>query len=192
MRYRTGWAALAVVLALSVGAARARECDGVSFPDRVTVQGQSLTLNGLGIRKATWFGIKVYVGALYLAHPSSDASAILGAREPSEIVLHFLWSVSAGQLRGAWSEGFAKSAAEALPQLRSRIAQLNGWMTGVKSGQSMAFVHVPGKGIEYLLDGVPRGTIAGDDFATAFLGIWLGQKPPGRQLKAGLLGGACR
>ena len=38
-----------------------RECDGVSFPDHVQARGQTLTLNGLGLRKATVFGIKVYV-----------------------------------------------------------------------------------------------------------------------------------
>ncbi len=191
MRYRLWCAALAAALVLPAGAVRARECDGVSFPEHLTVQGQTLTLNGLGIRKATWFRIKVYVGALYLAHPSSDAAAILKASEPSEIVLHFMWSVSASQLREAWKDGFAKSAAAQLPQLRSRIAQFDRWMTGAKSGQSMAFVHVPGQGIEYLLDDAPRGRITGDDFARALLGIWLGQKPPGRALKAGLLGGAC-
>jgi Chalcone isomerase-like len=33
--------------------------------------------------------------------------------------------------------------------------------------------------------------VEGDDFARAFLAIWLGAKPPNPSLKAGLLGGAC-
>ena len=185
-------AAVSVVLALSVGSARAGQCDGVSFPDHVTVQGRSLTLNGLGIRKATFLRIKVYVAALYLAQPSGDAPAILAAHEPSEIVLHFLWSASASQLRGAWRDGFDRSAAGEQAQLKSRIAQFLAWMHGVKSGQRMTFVHVPGQGIEYRLEGVPQGTIAGEDFASAFFGIWLGRSPPGRALKAGLLGGKCQ
>ena len=192
MSMRVCWAVLVAALILPLGTARARECDGVSFPEHLTVQGQTLTLNGLGIRTATFLRIKVYVGALYLAHPSGDAAAILGAREPSEMVLHFLWGVSASRLRDAWNQGFAQSAPAQRARLRSRLAQFDRWMVGVKSGQSMAFVHVPGKGLAYLLDGVPRGTIAGDDFARAFLGIWLGPRPPGRQLRAGLLGGTCR
>ena len=184
--------ALAALLAAAGGVAQARQCDGVSFPEHVTVHGQTLTLNGLGIRKATFFRIKVYVGALYLAHPSADAAAILGTDQPSEIVLHFLWHVTTGELRDAWREGFKASAPQELPALRARIAQLNGWMHGVGSGQSMTFVHRSGQGIEYLLNGVPQGSIAGADFARAFLGIWLGAHPPGRALKAGLLGGACR
>jgi len=34
-------------------------------------------------------------------------------------------------------------------------------------------------------------TIKGDDFARAFLSIWLGTHPPNAGLKTGLLGGAC-
>ena len=72
--------------------------------------GQTLTLNGLGLRKATIFGIKVYVGALYVAHPTADANAILNSRDPVEIDLAFVFHASAGQLRDAWEEGFARSA----------------------------------------------------------------------------------
>lgn len=190
MRFRC--IALAVVLAAAGGVAQARQCDGVSFPEQVTVHGQRLTLNGLGIRKATFFRINVYVGALYLAHPSADAAAILKADEASELVLHFRWHVTTGELRSAWREGFKKSAPGKLGALHARIAKLNGWMHGVGSGQTMTFVHLPGHGIEYLLNGVRQGSIEGADFARAFLGIWLGPHPPGKALKAGLLGGKCQ
>ena len=191
---RTGWKSMALAAALLIasGGAQARQCDGVSFPEQVTVHGQSLRLNGLGLRKATFFRIKVYVGALYLAHPSTDAAAILSSDQPSEIVLHMLWHVTAGELRSAWREGFRHSAPQQLAALRGRIAELNGWMHGLGSGQTMAFVHLPGKGIEYLLNGVAQGSIPGTDFARAFFGIWLGPHPPGRAPKAGLLGGPCR
>lgn len=186
--------AMALLLApclSSAGTTAARECDGVSFPGRIQVRGETLTLDGLGLRKATIFGIKVYVGALYVLHPTADAARILNSREPAEVELRFVFRVTAGQLRDAWQEGFEKSAATELPQLRSRIAQLNGWMTGVGSGQRMTFLRIPGVGIQYSLDGNVLGTISGDDFATAFLAIWLGSSPPSPELRAGLLGGRC-
>jgi hypothetical protein len=179
---------------LCVGSAQAavsRECDGLSFPRRIEAKGDTLTLNGLGLRKATFLGIKVYVGALYVAHPSADAEAILSSPDPIELRLRFVLGVSAGELRDAWHEGFKKSAAAALPRLQSRIAQLDAWMRGVKSGQQMTFLRIPGVGIEYALDGRPLGTIQGDDFARSFLAIWLGSSPPSRALRAGLLGGPC-
>jgi hypothetical protein len=190
-------AALLVLAGLFAGAAFAAaaapgECDGVSFPEHVQAGGRTLTLNGLGLRKATVFGIKVYVGALYVTQPTADAAAILSSKEPAQMELRFTFHVTAGQLRDAWQEGFEKSAPGQLPQLRSRIAQLDGWMTSVGSGQRMTFLRIPGGGIEYSLDGVVKGTIPGDDFATAFLAIWLGSSPPSEALRAGLLGGACQ
>ena len=38
------------------------------------------------------------------------------------------------------------------------------------------------------LNGKQLGTIEGDDFGTALLLVWLGDKPPSDELKAGLLG----
>jgi hypothetical protein len=172
-------------------AAVASACDGVSFPEQVQAQGETLTLNGLGLRKVTFFGIKVYVGALYLRHPTADAREILISREPAEIELRFVFHATAGQLRDAWKEGFEKSAPGQLASLQSRIAQLQSWMKGVGSGQRMTFLRMPGVGIRYSLDGTVQGTIPGDDFARAFLSIWLGSSPPSPQLRAGLLGGPC-
>lgn len=174
------------------GTATARDCDGVSFPDQIQARGETLTLNGLGLRKATIFGIKVYVGALYLAHPTGDAAAILDSQQPAAVELRFVFHVTAGQLRSAWQEGFEKSAAGELPRLQGRIGQLNGWMQGVGSGQRMTFLRIPGVGTQYSLDGAVQGTISGDDFSKAFLAIWLGPAPPSPELRAGLLGGECK
>ena len=176
----------------SAATAVARQCDGVWFPEHIQARGETLTLNGLGLRKATIFGIKVYVGALYLAHPTADASAILSSRDPVEIDLAFVFRASADQLRNAWDEGFERSAPDKLPQLRGRITQLENRMTTLKSGQRVSFLHIPGVGIQFSLDGAVQGIIPGDDFAAAFLGIWLGGSPPSPELRAGLLGGPCR
>src|SRR5262245_6919743 len=42
------------------------ECLAVKVPDSVKTGGADLVLNGLGIRKATFLEVKVYVAALYL------------------------------------------------------------------------------------------------------------------------------
>jgi len=184
--------AAALVLCLGgTAAAAARECDGVSFPEHIQAGGRTLTLNGLGLRKATFLRIKVYVGALYVAHPTGDASAILSSRDPVEIELAFVFRATAGQLRDAWEEGFERSTHGNVAPLRSRITELENRMTAVRSGQRVSFVRIPGVGIQFSLDGAVQGTIRGDDFATAFLGIWLGPSPPSPELRAGLLGGPC-
>ena len=55
----------------------------------------------------------------------------------------------------------------------------------------LIFTHKPGAGIQVDVNGTVKGTIPGDDFARAFLSIWLGAHPPNAGLKAGLLGGDC-
>ena len=180
-----------LLLALAAGVAQGRECKGVSFPDKVEVDGSTLLLNGLGLRQATAFKVNVYVGALYLVKTSSDASAILGSNAPMEVALQFVRSVGADDLRKGWSEGFEKNAKDQLPALKDRIAMINGWMADAKSGERLTFIHRPGAGVEVNVNGTVKGTVKGDDFAKAFLSIWLGADPPNPELKAGLLGGAC-
>jgi len=41
------------------------------------------------------------------------------------------------------------------------------------------------------VNGRVAGRIDGDDFARAFLSIWLGEHPPNPDLRAGRLGGRC-
>lgn len=180
-----------IAAVLGAGVAHAKECKGISFPEQAQVEGSNLSLNGLGLRQATFLKVNVYVAALYVAKTSSDAGAILGSSGPSELILHFVRDVGADDVRKGWDEGFAKNSKDQLPALKERIAMLNGWMSDMKSGQRLTFIHKPGAGIQVDVNGAVKGTIKGDDFAKAFLAIWLGAEPPNPELKAGLLGGAC-
>jgi Chalcone isomerase-like len=180
-----------LVAVLGMGVADAKECKGVNFADQAQVEGGTLTLNGLGLRQATAFKVNVYVAALYVAKPSSDPSVLLASNSPSELVLQFVRNVGADDLRKGWSEGFEKNAKDQLPALKERIAELNGWMADVKTGQRLTFIRKPGAGLQVDVNGTVKGTIKGDDFAKAFLSIWLGANPPNPEIKAGMLGGAC-
>jgi hypothetical protein len=53
------------------------------------------------------------------------------------------------------------------------------------------FMFKPGVGVEVNVNATAKSTLKGDDFAKAFLSIWLGADPPNPEIKAGLLGGAC-
>ena len=180
-----------VVAAVGAGVAHGKECKGVNFPDQAQVEGSALMLNGLGLRQATAFKVNVYVAALYVAKTSSDPNALLGSNTLSELILHFVRNVGADDLRKGWSEGFEKNAKDQLPALQERIAKLNGWMADVKTGERLTFIHKPGTGLQVDVNGSVKGTIKGDDFAKAFLAIWLGADPPNPEIKAGMLGGAC-
>jgi hypothetical protein len=182
---------VSMMTAFGMGVAHGKECQSVNFPEQVQLDGSTLTLNGLGLRQATIFKVNVYVAALYVAHVSSDALALLGSNTPKELILHFLHNVSDDELKKAWEEGFEHNAKEQLAALKERIAMLKSWMVDMKSGQRLTFIHKPGAGIQVEVNGTVKGMIKGDDFATAFLSIWLGPHPPNADLKSGLLGGAC-
>jgi Chalcone isomerase-like len=180
-----------LLLMVALAAAQAKTCKGVDFPEHLQVAGSDLTLNGLGMRKATFLKVNVYVGALYVTRPSRDPQPLIDPGTPAELILHFVRGVGVGDLRDAWKEGFEKVAKDQLPALSARITTLDGWMSDVKTGQRLTFTRLPGSGIQVDVNGVVKGTIPGDDFARALLTIWLGANPPNPELKSGLLGGDC-
>ena len=170
----------------------AATCRDIQFPDSVKVGGADLVLNGLGIRKATLLGIKVYVAGLYLPQKSEIPGGILGTDGRWQLVLHFVREVGASDIRDAFQEGFEKGAGDKLAALGPRIESLKARMTDFKTGQSLTFTHDPATGVMVDANGVTGPAIEGAEFATALLTIWLGAKPPNEDLKSGLLGGACQ
>src|SRR5215813_8409365 len=112
---------VSVLTALSIGVAHGKDCQGVTFPEQAQIDGSTLTLNGLGLRQATFLKVNVYVAALYVAHVSSDAHVLLGSNTPKELILHFLHNVSDDELKKAWEEGFAHTATAQRAALHERI-----------------------------------------------------------------------
>src|ERR1700722_9316500 len=180
-----------LVLAVLGAAAQAKECKGITFPEHLQVSGNDLTLNGLGMRKATLLNVNVYVGVLFVARSANDPQPLIDPGSPAELILHFVRNVGVGDLRDAWKEGFEKVAKDQLPALSARITTLNGWMSSMETGQRLTFTRLPGAGIQVDVNGAVKGTIPGDDFARALMTIWLGPNPPNSELKSGLLGGTC-
>ncbi|MBN1196483.1 MAG: chalcone isomerase family protein [Candidatus Aminicenantes bacterium] len=165
----------------------AAELRGVEMPDRITIAEQSMVLNGMALRKKVIF--KVYVAGLYLPDKESDARKILSADSPRRTVMHFLRSVGAGKVNGAWYEGLEANTPGYSADLKQRFDKLAGFMEDVKSGDELVFTYLPGKGTEVTVKGSVKGTIEGKDFADALFACWIGEKPgPGEGFKNGLLG----
>ena len=178
-----------LVLALQLAVAHAAECIGVTMPDQLELGGKTLVLNGLGTRLATMLKVKVYVAGLYLERHSQDAAAIVAADRPWHLALKFVRGVTKGEITDAWTDGFKKNAPD-YASVAKRVATLNESMTDLKSGSSLTFSYLPGEGTTVAIDGDRKATIAGADFASALLSVWLG-KPPNKEIKIGLLGGEC-
>src|SRR5262245_60204122 len=139
-----------------VRAAYGRECLNVSFPDQTSVEGSTLTLNGLGLRQATALKVNVYVAALYNTKTSTDANSILGASAPKQLILHFVRSVGRSDLTKAWDEGFEANAEAKLSPLKELIEKLKSLRTNMSSGDRLSFTYKPGGGVIVDTAGVVR------------------------------------
>lgn len=177
--------ACALTMALALSATAAEKGD-VKMPDTIEVAGQKLDLNGMGIREATIFAIDVYVAGLYVPKKSSDPQTLMTSDVPKKLVLSFVRDIDADDITDAFTESFEKNKFG--PAVQKQLARLNGWMTDMKDGQSMSFTYVPGEGLTVEVLGKTKGVIEGKDFQARFLSIWLGENPPNRGLKKGLLG----
>jgi hypothetical protein len=180
---------LALTAAIAMAApAWAKEFAGVSMPDTITIDGKALSLNGLGLREATFLKIDVYVAGLYLEKTNSDPEAILASGDAKQLKMRFLRGVSRKDVVGSWKEGVAKNAGAAAGAVQDRFEKLYAAMTDVAEGDDLILTEMPGKGVTATLKGKDLVTLAGEDFARVLWSIWLGKTPPNPELKQGLLG----
>jgi Chalcone isomerase-like len=180
--------ALALVFCATVAAAAlAGEVAGVRIPDMATVEGKTLKLNGMGLRKKVVF--KVYVAGLYLEQPSKDPRAIVSSDQIKSIRLSILRSLQAGKITEAITEGFEKNSKADMPALKARLERFNAMFPDVKEGDEIVMTYVPGKGTIVTAKGVEKGVIEGKDFADALFSVWLGPNPVQEDLKKALLAG---
>lgn len=175
-----------LLLALSLSA-HAKTLAGVTLPDTVPLGGQTVTLNGVGLREK--FFVDIYVGGLYLTHPTRDADTAIAADEPKRVVMHFIYNaVTREQIVETFHEGFGGLPGVAAQQ--ANVDKVIGWVpaAGVVRGDEMVFDYVPGTGTTFYVKGKAMGTIPGTEFMKLVFGVYLGPKPPTEDLKRGMLG----
>ncbi|QDG53000.1 hypothetical protein FIV42_20290 [Persicimonas caeni] len=170
--------------------ATAAECADVKFPNSITLDGDKLQLNGLGLREATAFNVDVYVAALYVEKKSKSGSKLVNAKGKKRLILRFVRDVDKGDVRDAIKEGISKSKYGG-KTLGAKAKKLSSWMGAVEEGDKFIYTYIPGKGVTFAHNGSTKGTIEGEKFAKALFDIWLGANPPNKGLKTGLLGGEC-
>jgi hypothetical protein len=178
-------ALLTLFLALPAGAGTLA---GVTLPDKAEVGGQTLVLNGMGLRSKLF--IKVYVGGLYLTQKEKAAAKILGADTPRRMVMHFLYSVNKEQMCEAWDEGLTQNTPKAAADVKKNFTTLCSWMEAIPKGNKIVLTYVPGEGTHVEVNGKEKGTLEGKATADAILNTWIGPDPaPGADFKKAVLGG---
>ncbi|MFO1324481.1 MAG: chalcone isomerase family protein [Burkholderiales bacterium] len=181
-----------MVFALCIGPpALAVELVGVALPEKASVGGQALVLNGAGVLHK--FIFRIYVGSLYLPHKADDLPGVL-ANGPRRIQMNLLRDLTADQLIGALVGGLdannspaemaaVKAPMDDLVRIMRRFKDVD-----MKERDVLTLDFVDG-GTKVALNGEPIVVIPGAAFNDALTRIWLGEKPAHRSLKKAMLGG---
>jgi hypothetical protein len=186
-------ALLGLVLGAALGFARAQPVvvEGVKFDPTATVGGQTLMLNGAGLRTRAFF--KVYAAGLYVPQKSGDAGTLLAQTGPRRVALNMLRNVDGDTFATSLLDGLkANHSEEQLGAIKPQVEQLQAIFKAVgeaKKGDAIQIDWVPDTGTRIVINGQPRGEpIAGAAFFGALLRIWLGDKPADASLKKAMLG----
>jgi len=172
-----------------LGRARAVMFHGTDLPDSVMVDGETLRLNGAGLREVTFLDINVYVAALYLPEPSHDPAAIMAMPGPKVLVLLFLHGATKAQVETQFRTGerINCGAGECnradLPDFERLIAAL----PAVAVGDRLTYIYEPQR-VRVQLNTRLIGDYPNADLSEQLLRAFIGPHPPSEDVKRGLLG----
>jgi hypothetical protein len=177
---------LFLALAFSV---QAIEIKSVKVDETAQLGGNSLVLNGAGVRTKMMF--KVYVAALYLTQKQTEANAVISDAGNKRVSMHFLRELSAEKLLHALDEGFtANNSAAEMTAVDAQMKAFRQMMTSakeVKDGDVILLDYTTA-GTQVSLNGKALGTVEGAAFNQALLRVWLGAHPVDASLKKAMLG----
>ena len=159
---------------------------GLDFSETVTVQQETLVLNGLGLREKYW--IDIYVAGLYVPEKTSDPQTIMSPNTAKRIHSKFIYSsVPKEKMIETLEENILRNPGIS-ENTKSKIYQCGKWMEDFSTGDEIFFDYVPGKGTTFVVKGQKKGTIEGVEFMQAIFSMYVGKSPATEALKTGLLG----
>jgi Chalcone isomerase-like len=189
-----GWGALSAGLPAlfpTMAGAQTMDLAGAKFPPSVSLAGQSLQLNGAGIRYK--FVVKVYAAGLYLASKAGTPESVLAASGPKRLQVAMLRDIDANELGRLFTRGMQDNASreefsKVIPGT-IRMADIFSARKRLLAGDSFSVDFVPGVGTSVLVNGQAQAEpIREPEFFNALLRIWLGPVPADAGLKSALLG----
>lgn len=166
--------------------ANAKTLEGINFPDEVNCAGENLPLQGLALRKATIFGIKVYAFAYYSKNPIKNPEDPNFNQRPICFDAVYLRDFSEKDVNRAWDYQFKESSQYPYPELENDIKKVKSFFGEIKGERKESFRLEKGLTI-FLENSKVVGEIKGPNFQTNFLSIWFGKNPPTKEFQKELL-----
>lgn len=162
----------------------------VVYPAQMSVAGQTLQLNGAGLREI--FIVDVYAAGLYTPTKAQTLEDILKQSAPQRVRLVLLRDVDANDFVDALNDGLKDNSSEAeraaiTDEITSLIAVMR-LIGDVKKGDTVDFDFTESMATSVSLNDQLIGEkIGGKDLYEAVLKIWLGPKAIDSGLKKALL-----
>lgn len=161
----------------------AREIEGIQVPETEMLQQDKLLLNGVALRKATIFKIKVYLIMFYYPSKITSEDELLSKPQKFMLKIKFLRDLSKEKVIDSFNSGFAKNSVD-LKNYSQSWKLLQQAMEDQTKGDELVFTYwgdklvIKSKSKEVIIDQI--------DFVPQLLKLWFGT-PPNEDLKKGLL-----
>lgn len=171
----------------------ALEYEGFEIDESITLGGEPLVLNGVGLRAVSI--LKGYSAALYLSDKSQQVAGVLANAGPKRVQIRMLLPIGVGakEFIKAINVGVGRNCSE--PErtaVATRVERLNAMLEKIGTVQRKDLInldYLPDKGLVLSVNGKVSGEpLPGADLYGAILKVFLGDRPVDKRLKAGMLG----
>jgi len=178
---------LGLLLLLGCVAPRADAAVAPLFPKEITLAGESFRKLG-EYRYVYRLFFDLYDAALF-APDNATAGQILDAATPFRLQFRYLRTIDKSIILKSANRMLEKNLSPVERALiAERVGRINAAYTTVNEGDTSSLTYQPGHGTTLRVNGEPKLTIEGQDFAKLYFRIWLGSQPISKSLKANLLG----
>jgi hypothetical protein len=142
-----------------------------------------------GAARLTWFGFHVYDARLFVPAQFSVADP---ERQPFALELTYGRNLEGRAIAETSRDEITRLGFGTETTRRQWYDQMVRIFPDVQRGQRIAGVNLPGRGVQFLVDGEEKGRIDDAEFARAFFAIWLDPRTRSPDVRDGLLRGVAR
>ncbi|MFW6081378.1 MAG: chalcone isomerase family protein [Desulfosalsimonas sp.] len=166
------------VLFSAVSFAGAAEVGDATLPDKISVEGRELVLNGAGLRKKLF--IDVYAAGLYLRQPEKDHEKIMAADETMALKIKILTGMlSSEKFTEAALEGFEEATNGNTGPIQDEIDLfISAFDEEIEKGDEFDIHYVGGEGTKVYKNqrDEPEVVVPGMPVKKALFGIWISNR----------------
>ena len=163
--------------------------DSAKFEPAKKVGEQTLLLNGIGERTATFFAIKVYDAAFYNPVRVNSTEEALRPEFPKRLDIRYVRDFNLKDTTEAWKYQFKESSELDEALYKNTLEQFLAVQKPIQKFDTHTLVFEQDGIVKFMVNEQKLVEIKDINFQKAFLNIFFGKNPPTRELQRGLIQG---